>query len=355
MRSHLKHNLKAWLRLGYARFLFYTGLHALVSRCMPARLTILAGHCVSAPSNAFLPDDMKIDAAHLEGLLDWLGKRYEWVTVGDGWRRLRAGEGGSTVALSMDDGYRDNLELLLPLLKKRGLTATVYLESRPLCERRLNWTHLYFWILERRSPAQFVENYAAQSADSKATAALQQALRAGSRLTYQLKRVLKYEADQADCTRTLRAIFAELGGDEALFCDGLYLDWDGARALQEGGLELGAHTVNHWVLSGLPLAEQERELQMGRLAMERELGRAPISFAYPFGRRWDWNADSLLALESAGFENATSTHAGCNLAGSDPRKLARIMIDRSASLPLIVAEACGGFELLRRLGLDLSE
>jgi hypothetical protein len=31
------------------------------------------------------------------------------------------------------------------------------------------------------------------------------------------------------------------------------------------------------------------------------------------------------------------------------------MIDEDASLPLIVAEACGGFELLRRFGLDLSE
>jgi hypothetical protein len=36
-------------------------------------------------------------------------------------------------------------------------------------------------------------------------------------------------------------------------------------------------------------------------------------------------------------------------------ELRRIMIDEDARLHLIVAEACGGFELLRRAGLDLSE
>lgn len=350
-----KHKLKMRLRSTWAHLLFHSGLHAVVSRLLPRRLTILAGHCVTAPSNAFLPGDMKIAPERLAAILDWLGRRYDLVSVGEGWTRLGEGRGRSMVALSMDDGYRDNVEVLLPLLRARGASATVYLESRPLDERRVNWTHLFFWILGRIDAAQLVERYVARSADEVARRRLEEALAAGGDAAYQLKRVLKYEADQADCAATLSSIFEELGGDEAQLCEELYMDWEGARTLRDGGVELGGHTVHHWVLAGCDERTQERELVEGRAALERALGEAPRSFAYPFGRRWDWNDASRQAVRRAGFNTATTTHAGTNLAGADPTRLARIMIDEEASLPLIACEACGGFELLRRLGLDLSE
>jgi peptidoglycan/xylan/chitin deacetylase (PgdA/CDA1 family) len=351
----MKHKLKLILRLWWARFLFYTGAHALVSRLLPARLTILAGHCVSAPSNAFLPGDMKIEARKLGRILDWLGARYDLVSVGEGWRRLQSGDRRSMVSLTMDDGYRDNVEVLLPMLQERGVSATVYLESRPLDERRVNWTHLYFWALGCMEPSELVERYVAQSTDEVAKRRLPEALAAGGAAVYQLKRVLKYEADQADCAATLAAIFAEQGGSEEELCDELYMTWEDARVLRDAGVELGGHTIHHWVVSGLDADGQLAEIEGGRRALERELGSAPESFAYPFGRRWDWNEASCEAVRSAGFTTATTTHAGTNLRGAEPKRLARIMIDEAASLPLIVAEACGGFELLRRFGLDLSE
>ena len=351
----MKHKLKLMLRLGWARFLFYTGAHALVSRLVPKRLTILAGHCVSAPSNAFLPGDMKIAEARLARILDWLGRRYDLVSVGEGWTRLSQEGGRSMVSLTMDDGYRDNVEVLLPMLRARGASATVYLESRPLDERKVNWTHLFFWILGRIEPAELVERYLERSGDELARRRLPEVLSGGGDAVYQLKRVLKYEADQADCASTLAAIFEQLGGVERELCDELYMTWDGARELRDGGVELGGHTIHHWVVSGLSAEQQLAESEGGRSSLARELGGAPASFAYPFGRRWDWNAESCEAVRQAGFETATTTHAGTNLRGSDPTRLARIMIDEAASLPLIAAEACGGFELLRRFGLDLSE
>ena len=59
----LKHKLKNLVREVYARLLFHTGLHALVDRLMPRRLTILCGHCVEPrrgfEGSAHLPADMK--------------------------------------------------------------------------------------------------------------------------------------------------------------------------------------------------------------------------------------------------------------------------------------------------------
>jgi len=350
----MKHKLKMFLRQAWARLLYHTGLHVVLSRLMPQRLTILTSHCVAHPSNAFLPKDMKIEGAHLEHVLDFFGRHYDWVNVGEGWERLQKGVGRSMVVMSMDDGYHDNLEAMLPILKARDLSATVYLESRPLDGQGLNWTHKFFWILARKSHAELVERYAALSKDAKGAARMQEVLAEGGDLSYTLKKVLKYEADQADVEVTLTAIFVEAGGDEAELCRQLYLSWEDAQALQEAGVELGGHTVHHYVLSGLDAEGQAGEIDGGRERLEGRLGKLR-SFAYPFGRKWDWNGDSVEAVRKAGFATATTTHAGTNTRGSDPMRLSRWMIDDDTPLHLLACEACGGFELLRRFGLDLSE
>jgi peptidoglycan/xylan/chitin deacetylase (PgdA/CDA1 family) len=325
---------------------------------MPRRLTILAGHCVTAPSNARLPKDMKIDGAKLERMLAWLARRYAVTTVGEGRRRLEDGARGdrkSLVALSMDDGYRDNRTHLLPILAKLGLGATVYVESRPLEERRINWSHKFFWILDRVGPKELVRSFGARCADAAAVRRLEALQAQGQATAYHLKRALKYECAPAARNQALDAVFAALGGDERALCDELYLTWEDAKALLAGGVELGGHTANHEILSRLDAESAAREVAACREALARRLDVASESFAYPFGRRWDYDPKSKDAVRKAGFASATTTHAGTNGKGADPYELKRIMIDEDAELHVIAAEACGGFDLLRRIGIDLSE
>jgi peptidoglycan/xylan/chitin deacetylase (PgdA/CDA1 family) len=351
----MKHRIKLFARGAWARLLFHTGLERLVDRWMPRRLTILAGHCVTAPSNDRLPKDMKIAEAKLERMLAWLARRYDVTNVGDGLEKLAGSGGRSLVALSMDDGYKDNRTHLLPLLERLRLSATVYLESRPLEERRVNWSHQFFWILDRVGPKEFVRSFGARCEDKPTVAALE-ALQANGRATaYHLKRVLKYDSPPAARNRAIEAVFAALGGDGRALCDELYMTWADVRELGVRGVELGGHTKSHEILSRLDAGSAEREVREGREAIGRRLEVESRSFAYPFGRRWDYDAKSKEAVRKAGFRSATTTHAGTNRAGADAYELKRLMIDEDAELHLVAAEACGGFDLLRKLGLDLSE
>ena len=357
----LKHKLKNLVREVYARLLFHTGLHALVDRLMPRRLTILCGHCVEPrrgfEGSAHLPADMKIGEDELEALLAWLKRRYRMCTIGEGVTALVEERGRSLVALSVDDGYRDNHDVLLPLLARQGVPATVFLESRPLDERRVNWTHKLFWILARRSAAEFALAYGRAAGASPAARTLEQAARDATpeRATYEVKRLLKYEVDPAERDAAIDRVFAELGGDERALCDALYMTWDQVRALRDAGVELGGHTVGHPVLSGLSPEEQEREIAAGRASMVRELAIEPATFAYPFGRRWDFDASSRAAVERAGFRTAVTMHAGTNHTGADATGYHRLALSGGARLHLLVAEACGGFALARRFGVNLSE
>jgi peptidoglycan/xylan/chitin deacetylase (PgdA/CDA1 family) len=352
-----KHKLKLFLREAYARTLFHTGLHRLVDRAMPRRLTILMGHCVDAPEhNAHFPRDMKLGAAKLEAWLRLFARDYEVVTVADGWQKIQqpAALPRSLVALSMDDGYADNRTHLLPLLQKLGVSATIYLEERPLESRRINWTHKLFWTLDRTGTTEYIRRYGEISSDRATCEKLSLAAHDG-RALYQLKRVLKYEAEPGDRERSVDQLFRERSGDEAALAQQMYMSWEQARELEAAGVELGVHTLSHAILSRLDKDAQRAEIQGCQERMAERLNAPARTLAYPWGRRWDYNADSCALAEERRFECAVSSHAGTNDARSKRWELRRIAIDEDAQLHLLVTEACGGFDLLRKFGIDWSE
>jgi len=351
----VKHRLKMFMREFVARLVFHTPLWRVCDLLAPRRLVILAGHCVEAPSNEFLPPDMKIREETLERILRWLGRGFEGVKVAEGWRRLNEGSGRSLFALSMDDGYRDNVTHLLPLAQRLDLPVTVYLESRPLEGQKVNWTHKFFWLVERLGIDDLAYRYADETAVEKDNVRTHQVVAEGIDVLYRWKKVLKYEADPEDRDRVIDLIFSAEGGDEALLCRGLYMDSEGAQTLSEAGWELGGHTVSHHVLSTLDEAGQRREIVGGREALTGPLALGCESFAYPFGRRWDFDETSVGMAREAGFECAVTTHSGASTKGADPYRLNRWMIDDEVELHLLAAEMCGAFELFRKVGLDLSE
>ncbi|MBM3976766.1 MAG: hypothetical protein FJ299_07220 [Planctomycetes bacterium] len=352
-----KHKLKLALRQTYARILFHTGLHRVVDRLMPRRLTILVGHSVDAPEcNGHFPRDMKIDGAKLEHWLKTFQRDYELVTVADGWQRIQqpAGLSRSLLALTMDDGYTDNRTALLPILQRLGVKATVYLEEFPLEERRLNWTHKLLWTLTQIDTDTYIRRYGELTQDRATHEKLQRAGREG-RALYQLKRVLKYEAEAVDRARTVDQIFREQGGDERAMAERMYMSWEQARELQAAGIELGVHTQSHAILSRLSADEQRAEIQGCQRRMAERLAAPAVTLAYPWGRRWDYNSDSCAVAEQSRFACAVTSHSGTNDARTKPMELKRIPFDEDSQLHLLVAEACGGFDLLRKLGIDWSE
>lgn len=61
------------------------------------------------------------------GMLKLLG--YRGVSMADAMPYLRGEEHGRVVAITLDDGYADNLESAMPVLQRHGFTATCYVVS----------------------------------------------------------------------------------------------------------------------------------------------------------------------------------------------------------------------------------
>lgn len=105
-----------------------------------------------------------------------------------------------------------------------------------------------------------------------------------------------------------------------------YLTWDGVRALERAGMEIGSHTVTHARLADLPDEKVREELVSSKAELEKQLGHPVDLLAYPYN---SVRARVRELAREAGYRIAVS---GVAHGGSDPLDLLRISIRRDTTL-----------------------
>jgi peptidoglycan/xylan/chitin deacetylase (PgdA/CDA1 family) len=351
----MKHKLKLLARWLVSRALHLTGLRALF-RGSRSGVPVLMFHNVGHPSATdYLPGHMKISEARFERLLKFLRRAgYSTMTLGQMAAELSEGRvPENTVVLTFDDGYRDNHDLLLPLLQKYEATATVFVQTGPMAGR-LNWLHHYFWVLDKEGPKRLGELLGERLDKQHLREELCGLTSEPVAAEYQLKRLLKYEVAAEDRDRILAAVFTELGGDDASLAKAVYLGPDECRVLDQAGVEIGAHTVNHLILSSLDETKQRKEIEGSLRALETWLGHEVTSFAYPYGRTWDYDQHTQEILTELGFRCAITAMHGLNDGQTPPFELKRIAMCDETSLAEVLCEVDGAFDWFRRQGVELA-
>jgi peptidoglycan/xylan/chitin deacetylase (PgdA/CDA1 family) len=264
-------------------------------------------------------------------------------TVREGLARLGRGEPGHAVAFTFDDGYADNAERALPLLRRFGAKATFYLTAGLMETRTPPWWDELAHALEHAaaSRARFEWEGGSLALDVSAPAGRSAALRA----LLPLMRVAP-----AEQRARLDALRAALRVPSAAPCE--LADWPLARRLAEAGMEIGAHTLTHPFLTLLPPDAQRREIaESAALARERT-GAEVSGLAYPVG---DHDDHTVEAARAAGLAHAVTTRAGDCAPGAPPFRLPRRALTEGAcvgpdgrvSASMVRAEMKGTFDRLR--------
>ena len=110
------------------------------------------------------------------------------------------------------------------------------------------------------------------------------------------------------------------------------MNWEEAKEMVAGGMEVGSHTHTHELLSKLTEERQMQELTQSRSIIESKLGIKVDSVAYPVGSRSSFNAETFKAMESTSFRTGFSFYGGINRSGKLNRfEVARVGVD--ATLP----------------------
>jgi peptidoglycan/xylan/chitin deacetylase (PgdA/CDA1 family) len=125
------------------------------------------------------------------------------------------------------------------------------------------------------------------------------------------------------------------------------VSWEDVDALRQRGLEIGAHTRTHPILTELPEDELDPEIAGSRTDLAERLGAPPSAFAYPYGK---WNVATAEAARRAGFTSALTVSAGRNGPATPLHALRRTLVYGSDSrLRFRLGLAFGDTTILDRL------
>ncbi len=104
-----------------------------------------------------------------------------------------------------------------------------------------------------------------------------------------------------------------------------FLDWDDCRAMNDAGMTIGSHTINHVHLAELDDDAARTEITGSKQAIEKELGRACDHFCCPFGREGvDYDASSHPDLvRRVGYRSFLTGHRGAMVQGGSSMLIRR--------------------------------
>jgi peptidoglycan/xylan/chitin deacetylase (PgdA/CDA1 family) len=267
------------------------------------------------------------DAKKLEIQCAHLQQGYNLVPMTEVADLLDAGRAfaDNSVAVTVDDGYRDFLEVGFPLFLKYRIPVTVFLVTDFLDRRSPLWTDQVRYAFEQTNlprvrlnlPTGDAREFVLDSGESRQQAILSvkenaKAAPNAARLNFldglaqSLKVDLPSQAPPPDAPLT----------------------WDEVRTLAKQGVEFGAHTRTHPILSRLEneLALKEEIAGAGD-RISKELGARVKHFCYPNGRSCDIGEAAVRCVENAGYRTAVTARSGLNHPGAQRMFLKRIGVD----------------------------
>jgi peptidoglycan/xylan/chitin deacetylase (PgdA/CDA1 family) len=103
----------------------------------------------------------------------------------------------------------------------------------------------------------------------------------------------------------------------------LMLTWDDVRIMHKNGIAFGSHTTYHPILSRLSADKVRKEVYESKKILEDNLGAPVKTFAYPSGRKEDYNQTTKEILKEAGYTCALTSIFGANDCDQDPFELRR--------------------------------
>lgn len=276
------------------------------------RLSILIYHRVLPQADPLFPETPT--AAQFEQRMHWVRSWFNVLALDDAIDRLYEGTlPPRALAITFDDGYADNEEHAAPILRRLGLTATFFVSTGFLGGHNM-WNDR---VIEA------VRGCRRDELDLQPLGLGRLALRTdGERrqAVHALLGAVKHlePAQRRDATQ---AIVERSGAGEAAR---LMMREDQVRSLRAMGMDIGAHTVTHPILSRLDAASAQDEIGSGKRELERIID-APVNlFAYPNGvPSKDYADEHVRMVRECGFRAAVSTSWGAACAQSDRFQLPR--------------------------------
>jgi peptidoglycan/xylan/chitin deacetylase (PgdA/CDA1 family) len=288
--------------------LYFTGAHYLLAPVFAGVGAIFMLHHVRPQRDAeFQPNHhLEIAPEFLRAMLAHLRSHdVDIITMDEVHQRLAERNYLRRFAcFTLDDGYRDNRDFALPVMREFGAPLTVYVAS-DFAEGigRLWWIALEM-VIAKASSIEVEIGGTHVRLDTGSPAAKQAAF---DRLHDWLRRL----PGEHDLQREIAALCARHGVDETAICRELCMSWDELKAFAADPLiGFGAHSITHCNLARQTEQVASQEMAVSRARIEGALQRPILHLAYPYGDKIAAGAREFALARAAGFKTAVTTRPG---------------------------------------------
>lgn len=295
-------NARRVLHVLVATALYYSGILGLL-RFIRRRVLhesgiyVLGFHRILAQSEKSRSDSlpgMILGEAAFEELIDYLRQGMQFITLAT---FLQCGNnpGFSERArclLTFDDAWIDTYARAAPLLKKRETPAIVFVPVGLVGEQK------GFWV------EQLVAAWKDPSSRDR-FALFMDRVSLGNRRGRGIDEIIQWllHMQARERQSILEGVLTVGSVDDKGNVDAI-MTWKQLARMKGQGIEIGAHTVTHPLLSHEDDVTVESELRLGKQMLEQQLGASVRAFAYPNG---DWDRRVRERVIEAGYACAFTT------------------------------------------------
>jgi peptidoglycan/xylan/chitin deacetylase (PgdA/CDA1 family) len=232
----------------------------------------------------------------------------------------RTGRDGRSIAVTLDDGFRDNAEHALPVFRRLEVPFTIFV-CPGFCDRKAELWWEALELIVRDNDEITADGLAEGVVLARTPKEKQAAFR-------RLERWLVAELDEDEQREAIHALADRHGVDLGGIAGDLVMDWDELRAVAAEPLcTIGAHTMSHPALARLPADRAVAEMRGSADRLESEFGRRPWAIAFPYGTRAAAGAREARLAAEAGFAASFTTRPGYVAAGGDRHGLPRVSLN----------------------------
>jgi peptidoglycan/xylan/chitin deacetylase (PgdA/CDA1 family) len=236
--------------------------------------------------------------------LDYFQETFGFVGEQEFLDALQTGVPPKGVVLTFDDGVKDHYKYVYPLLKERGIAGVFYVPTFMFEGKMLDVHRIHLLLGKYESKLMYEKLLGLVTEDMlidnnvEAFKAATYTKQKNDDYTLAFKRTLNYTIGYAHRTAVIDSLMREFFPNEEELKKTFYVTPAELREMKQGGMIIGSHSKNHFVMSKLNRDEQIVEIADSFTVLETHLGGLPYrTFCYPYGGAHTFTAETEQILE----------------------------------------------------------
>ncbi|MFC1708732.1 polysaccharide deacetylase family protein [Candidatus Omnitrophota bacterium] len=250
------------------------------------------------------------------------------------------------VAITFDDGYRDNYTNAYPILNKYNVPVTIFLTTGFIGTDKLFWwdrvTRIVKSIIRKNQHIDFSRDFYPEKIKDAIAGISSRDVSSSSKVISALLKEISEEKKNLILDDLEKQIPSLASDDQGRPYP---LTWDEVRQMSEKGTEFGSHTVTHPILTRIESSQASNEILHSKVVLEGKIGKKVLHFAYPNGEKSDFDERIKQFVKDNNYISACTTINGANTMKDDVFSLKRRAIGNSP-ICVFASKIAGIFDLL---------